>query len=147
MGLYDSKLYYMQQIEDYLIDDDSSKGFSTILDEMFNALETLKGTPESLDARKQFISKSQNFADFFKHFSRDILILPELGDNVGAESSCDAQVFFLHIAVDQQFPESFVAHCHSGDIPSFVEQGELYHYHGNHTIVNELIFHSHELFI
>lgn len=54
----------------------------------------------------------QNFADFSKHFSRDILILPELGDNVGAESSCDAQVFFLHIAVDQQFPKLFIANRH-----------------------------------
>ena len=65
VGLYDSKLYYMQQIEDYLIDDDSAKGFSTILDEMFNALNTLNSNPNDLDKRQQFISKSQSFATFF----------------------------------------------------------------------------------
>ncbi len=65
VGLYDSKLYYMQQIEDYLIDDDSAKGFSTILDEMFSALNTLNSDPGDLDKRQQFISKSQSFATFF----------------------------------------------------------------------------------
>ena len=55
----------MQQIEDYLIDDDSAKGFSTILDEMFNALNTLNSNPNDLDKRQQFISKSQSFATFF----------------------------------------------------------------------------------
>lgn len=65
LGLYDTKLYYMQQIEDYLIDDDSAKGFSTILDEMFEAMDTLKKTPSDLNARKQFISKAESFATFF----------------------------------------------------------------------------------
>lgn len=69
VGMYDTKLYGMQQIEDYLLDDDSSKGFKTILNEMFGALEDLKKTPESLDARKAFISKSQNFVNFFNSMS------------------------------------------------------------------------------
>lgn len=66
VGLYDTKLYYMKQIEDYLIDEgETSKGFSTILDEMFNALNTLGSNPNDLDKRQQFISKSQSFATFF----------------------------------------------------------------------------------
>lgn len=69
VGLYDTKLYYMQQIEDYLIDDDTAKGFSTILDEMFNALNTLNSNPNDLDKRQQFISKSQSFATFFNSLS------------------------------------------------------------------------------
>ena len=60
VGRYDAEHYYMEQIEDYLIDEDGAKGFSTILNEMFAALETLKGSPESLDSRKAFIGKSQN---------------------------------------------------------------------------------------
>lgn len=77
VGLFDTKLYYMQQIEDYLIDDDSAKGFSTILDEMFAALETLHGTPESSDARKQFVSKSQNLANFFNSMNVGLLKIQE----------------------------------------------------------------------
>ncbi|TGY95146.1 flagellar hook-associated protein FlgK [Petralouisia muris] len=65
VGMYDTKLYGMQQIEDFLLDDDSAKGFTTILNEMFSAMEDLQKTPESLDARKAFISKSQNFVNFF----------------------------------------------------------------------------------
>ncbi|MCI8483274.1 MAG: flagellar hook-associated protein FlgK [Lachnospiraceae bacterium] len=69
VGMYDTKLYGVQQIEDFLKDDDAVKGFQTILDEMFGALEELKKTPESLDARQAFISKSQNFTNFFHSMS------------------------------------------------------------------------------
>ena len=33
LGLYEKKLYYMNQIEDYFLDDNSVKGFSTILND------------------------------------------------------------------------------------------------------------------
>ncbi len=69
VGMYDTELYYMQQFEDYLIDDDTAKGFSTILDEMFGAMEDLHRTPESLDARKAFTSKAQNFVNYFHSMS------------------------------------------------------------------------------
>lgn len=42
VGLYETKLSYLQQIENYFIDDSSSKGFTTILNTMFNSLDTLK---------------------------------------------------------------------------------------------------------
>ena len=41
LGLYERKVYYMNQIEDYFIDDDTTKGFTTILNNMFNNLDTL----------------------------------------------------------------------------------------------------------
>ncbi len=72
LGLYDSRLYYSQQIEDYLIDDDTMKGFSTILDEMFNALDTLKTASGDKDKRQQFISKSQNMVSYFKSISNGL---------------------------------------------------------------------------
>ena len=65
VGLYETKLNYMQQIENYYIDDDSAKGFSTILNTMFNALDTLKNQSGNTDARQQFIGSAQNFATFF----------------------------------------------------------------------------------
>ena len=65
VGLYETKLNYMQQIENYDIDDDSAKGFSTILNTMFNALDTLKNQSGDTNARQQFIGSAQNFATFF----------------------------------------------------------------------------------
>ncbi len=77
VGMQDCKLYYMQQMEEYLLDDDNAKGFSTILQEMYNALETLHGTPEDLDARTQFVSKTQNFADFFQSLNTGLVRIQE----------------------------------------------------------------------
>ena len=78
VGMYDSKLYYMHQIEDYLIDEGSdAKGFSTILDEMFNALDTLKSNPNDLDKRQQFISKSESFATFFNSLNTGLSKIQE----------------------------------------------------------------------
>lgn len=65
LGMYDTKLYYAKQIEDYLLDDDTAKGFKDILDDMFAAMDTLKTNPNDLDKRQQFISKSQSLATFF----------------------------------------------------------------------------------
>ena len=65
VGLYETKLNYMQQIENYYMDDDSNMGFSTILNTMFNALDTLKNQSGDTNARQQFIGSTQNFATFF----------------------------------------------------------------------------------
>ena len=65
VGLYQTKLNYMQQIENYYMDDDSNMGFSTILNSMFNALDTLKNQSGDTNARQQFIGSGQNFATFF----------------------------------------------------------------------------------
>lgn len=69
LGLYEKKLYYMNQIEEYFKDDDSSKGFTTILNSMFNNLESLAGAPGDLDRRKTFISSCQDFATYFNSVS------------------------------------------------------------------------------
>ena len=86
VGRYDAEFYYMEQIEDYLVDEDGAKGFATILDEMFAALETLKGTPESLDSRKAFIGKSQNFVSFFSSMSAGLTqIQNDLNEEIAAQ--------------------------------------------------------------
>lgn len=69
VGLYDTKLYYMQQLEDYLIDDDTMDGFSTILGDMFNSLDTLKTNAGDLNVRNQFISKTQSLVNYFNSIS------------------------------------------------------------------------------
>ena len=69
VGLFDTRLGYLSQIEDYFIDDASSKGFSTILNTMFNDLDTLKSHASDIDVRKQFIGSSQNLATYFNSLS------------------------------------------------------------------------------
>lgn len=86
VGRYEAEYYYMEQIEDYLLDEDGAKGFATILNEMFAALETLKGTPESLDSRKAFIGASQNFTSFFTSMSAGLTqIQNDLNEEITAQ--------------------------------------------------------------
>lgn len=77
IGMYDAQLYGMQQIEEFLIDEDSAKGFQTIMDEMFASMQDLKNTPESLEARKAFISKCQNFTNFFTSMNAGLIRIQE----------------------------------------------------------------------
>lgn len=84
VGLYDNRLYYSKQIEDYLLDDDAMKGFTTILDEMFNALDTLKTAAGDRDKRQQFVSKSQNFVNYFSALSTGF---SKMQDNINQEIS------------------------------------------------------------
>ena len=65
LGLYQTKLNYNLQIENYFIDDDTEKGFSTILNNMFNAMDTLKTAPGDVNKRQQFIGQAKNFTTYF----------------------------------------------------------------------------------
>lgn len=69
LGLYEVKLGYLQQIENYFIDDDTEEGFSTIFNKMFNALDTLKDNAADASTRAQFISTAQNFCTYFNAVS------------------------------------------------------------------------------
>ncbi|MFP3153738.1 flagellar hook-associated protein FlgK [Lachnospiraceae bacterium ZAX-1] len=68
-NLYETRLYYNRQIEDYILDDDTLRGFTTILDDMFNAMDTLKTNAGDKDKRQQFIGKAQNLTSFFNSLS------------------------------------------------------------------------------
>lgn len=65
VGLYETRLNYLEQIENYFIDDNTAKGFSTILNNMFNALDTLQHTASDVNVRQQFIGSAQNLATYF----------------------------------------------------------------------------------
>lgn len=77
VGLYETRLNYLQQIENYFIDDDTSKGFSTILNTMFNALDTLKNYASDVNVRQQFIGSAQNFATYFNSVSLGLTDIQE----------------------------------------------------------------------
>ena len=69
LGLYEKKLYYMEQIQNYYTDGTfsatSSAGFSTIYSKMFNALDTVKTNAGSSAARNEFISAAQELCTYF----------------------------------------------------------------------------------
>jgi len=69
LGMYETKLGQFQEIEKYFIDDASQTGFSTIFDEMFSALDSMKGNAGDKDYRIQFISNAQNLCKYFKSVS------------------------------------------------------------------------------
>ena len=65
VGLYETRLNYLQQIENYFIDDDSAKGFSSILNTLFNDMDTLKNYASDVNVIQQFIGSAQNLATYF----------------------------------------------------------------------------------
>lgn len=82
LGMYETKLNYNLQIENYFIDDDTEKGFSTILNDMFNSLDTLKNGAGDINNRQQFIAKSKNFTTYFNSVA---IGLGEIQDSVNEE--------------------------------------------------------------
>lgn len=66
LGLYESKLYYLGQIENYFTDDDKQTGFSTLFNRMFNNMETMIADgPEDKSVRNQYINSAQNLCVYF----------------------------------------------------------------------------------
>lgn len=69
VGLYETRLDYLLQIENYFLDDGDVaggvKGFNTIFDSMFGALDSLKHNAGDVTVRQNFIGKAQNFATYF----------------------------------------------------------------------------------
>ena len=82
LGLYDTKLNYLEQIENYFIDDDTEKGFTTILNKMFNSLDTLTHSAGDTNVRQQFISDAQSFMTYFNSVATG---LGQIQDSVNEE--------------------------------------------------------------
>lgn len=70
-GLYEKRLYYMEQIES-IYDDDATSGFATILSKMFNSLDSLKNNAGDTSVRNQFISDAQNLTTYFRGVSTQL---------------------------------------------------------------------------
>ncbi len=69
LGLYEKKLYYMEQIQNYYTDGSLSAttnaGFTTIFSKMFNSLDNLKTKAGDSAARNEFISDAQKLCTYF----------------------------------------------------------------------------------
>ncbi len=64
-GEFDTKLTYLQQIENAFQDDDSITGFNTIFDKMNAALEDLASNPSDQSFRNNFINWAQSLCEYF----------------------------------------------------------------------------------
>lgn len=69
LGLYEQKLYYLQQIEGCLEDNATQTGFATIFSNMYNALDTLSTNNADESVRNQFINQAQILCTYFNSLS------------------------------------------------------------------------------
>ena len=77
LGEFQTKSYYLNQIETYFQDDDKVTGFSKIFSGMFDSLEELKKNPPSLDNRNGYISSALTLTDYFHSVSNQLSSLQE----------------------------------------------------------------------
>lgn len=77
LGEFQTKSYYLNQIETYFQDDDKVTGFSKIFSGMFDSLEELKKNPPSLDNRNGYISSALTLTDYFHSVSNQLTSLQE----------------------------------------------------------------------
>lgn len=82
LGLYEEKLYYLNQIETVFTDDSIQEGFTTIFNKMFTALDTLKNNSGDESVRNQFINSAQALCTYFNMVSEN---LRELQDDCNDE--------------------------------------------------------------
>lgn len=72
VGEYEEKQYYMKQIEDLFIDDSTMKGFNTIFNEMYSALEELQKNAGDTTTKAQFIGYANNLTYYFNTVSKNL---------------------------------------------------------------------------
>jgi flagellar hook-associated protein 1 FlgK len=83
LGLYETKVYYLDQIENYFTDSEQQTGFSTLFNSMFNSLDKLISEGASDESvRNQFINNAQNLCSYFNSLSSS---LSELQSDVNEE--------------------------------------------------------------
>ncbi len=76
LGEFSTKTGYLDQIQTYYLDDDSTIGFTTIFGDMFNALDGLKGDgASSLTTRNTYINSAQKLAEYFNSVSEQLSAL------------------------------------------------------------------------
>ncbi|MDY3817861.1 MAG: flagellar hook-associated protein FlgK [Lachnospiraceae bacterium] len=64
-GEYDQKLSCMSQLQTYIQDDSTTKGFSTLYATFFADLDSLHNSPSDTSIRNQVISDGKNLASYF----------------------------------------------------------------------------------
>ena len=72
VGEYDTKYYYMKQIEDYFRDDKTIEGFNTIFDKMYAALGQLQSDASDITKRSEFVGFANNLASYFNNLAENM---------------------------------------------------------------------------
>lgn len=76
-GEYEMKSYYMRQLEQYFTDDDYVKGFSTVFNEMFSALQEVQKSAGDTTVKSQFIGYASNLTTYFNEMASNLDKLQE----------------------------------------------------------------------
>lgn len=71
LGEYDTKAYYMSQIESYF-NEISLDGFTKTFDSLYNSLQELANNPSSLTVRSQVINYGKSLSDYFNTISENM---------------------------------------------------------------------------
>ncbi|MDD2970311.1 MAG: flagellar hook-associated protein FlgK [Lachnospiraceae bacterium] len=72
LGEYDIKQYYMEGIENYFVDDEDTAGFTTIFNEMYDALAEVKKNSGDTTTITQFLGFAKNLTDYFNNLAGNL---------------------------------------------------------------------------
>lgn len=76
-GEYEMKSYYMNQIQDYFMDDTSVKGFTSVFNEMYTALGELQKSAGDSVVKSQFVGFAQNLTTYFNEMASNLSKIQE----------------------------------------------------------------------
>nr|MCR4612145.1 flagellar hook-associated protein FlgK [Lachnospiraceae bacterium] len=101
LGMFEKKLYYMNQIENYYTDNSQISGFTTLYTKMFNSLETVKTNAGDASVRNEFISSAQELMDYFNSTATSMQDLQssindEIKTSVDTINSCSKKIALLN---------------------------------------------------
>ena len=65
LGQYDTKMYYMYQIEDYFTDKDTVEGFEPLFSDVFNSLEEVYKQSGTDSTKTQFLGAAGDLCEYF----------------------------------------------------------------------------------
>jgi len=106
VGYYDQKVSYNNQIQNYIKDDSTQTGFSTILTNMFNYMNTLSTKASDATVRKQFIESANSLSTYFGTVSSQMETLQkscnnEIQTDVSTINSVSQKVSVLNKQINQ----------------------------------------------
>lgn len=71
-GQYNMKQYYMHQLEDYFVDNESTQGFGTIFNKMMDTLAEVKKQSGLVSTKAQFMGYAANLAEYFNSMANNL---------------------------------------------------------------------------
>lgn len=88
LGQYETKMYYMYQIEDYFTDKDTIEGFEPLYSDLFNTLEEVYKQAGTNSTKTQFIGAAGDLCEYFNGQATNLQKL-QLGINEEIKNKVD----------------------------------------------------------